>query len=1171
MHDAALHKKAAAATAPWSAWRAQADRVAADKVSGRHRPLLFAWTPHALCSIRRNLPFVAAAARDRAVTPAIETVTTPALASTPAAGAPADQAHASMSRGDAVLALQSALEAESRAAKSREAELRRSRDFLEFAQTAGGFGVFDLDLLTERMHGTALFFELLGLPPGDLTLTQSEWLATIHPADFEPFVERFRAAVETDGQYDHEHRSLIVDGGFRWLAARGRVLADRPGEARHLIGTITDITARRALEDRLRNTSESLSIAQTVAGVATFDLNYATQHHFATGNFFELLRLPCATPLADRDGLLIHVHAQDRERIRRAPFDATPQNPSYACEYRVVLEDGAVRWVGEKASVSHDACGTLARIVGAIVDITDLKRTEAVLNLTEKRLERAVRGTQDGLWEVDLINDTAWYGPRFEALLGFAIGEITTARLSFEALVHPEDRALRDEMRRNHLERDAVYDVEFRIRHKAGHYEWVRSRGQCERDSTGKAINVAGSIQLVTDRKRAEQATLEAKLAAEAASRAKSVFLANVSHEIRTPMNGVIGMSDILAETELDDTQREYLTIIRGNAEALLSLINDVLDLSKIEADRLELEQLEFSVRDVIYQTVAATSFQAATKGIELIVDIDADVPFLVTGDPGRVRQIVMNLCGNAIKFTHEGHVLLRISCEPTEVEKIVLRIEVSDTGIGVPADRIDRLFQTFSQVDSSTTRHYGGSGLGLSIVKRLAELMDGAVGVRSEAGHGSCFWVTLRVKTVQLQPSTAMHGTGSRILIVDDVAPSRRSIASKLAIFGYESVSVDGVDAALAHLANDTNFAVVVADELMPRRGGLDLLAAMRTDPRLDKIKFVLMCLFAGDAPDLQGQYGPDAVALKPVRGKAFGRLIDGVITGRAPRKPVIPAPKPAVEADNCVTGVYRTLGPPAESMLASATDTRLRPLLLTFPGRRILLVEDNPVNQRVAKRVLQKLLVDATIANNGAEALERIHAETFDAVLMDCQMPVMDGFTASRRIREAEKQRGNGVRLPIIALTANVMSEDRQNCIAAGMDAHVGKPIELSLLAQCLERFLGQGRAAPAVDIKALRALTDGDADFERELIATFIESGEKNVADIVAALAARDYETIARRAHALKSAGANIHASALSETAAQLERAVRSNAIGEIAGLVQRIGADLSSVNEELRRAG
>jgi signal transduction histidine kinase/DNA-binding response OmpR family regulator len=726
-------------------------------------------------------------------------------------------------------------------------------------------------------------------------------------------------------------------------------------------------------------------------------------------------------------------------------------------------------------------------------------------------------------------------------------------------------------MRRSHLEHKAVYDVEFRIRHKAGHYEWVRSRGQCERDATGKAIHLAGSIQLVTDRKRAEQATLEAKLAAEAASRAKSVFLANVSHEIRTPMNGVIGMSDILAETELDDTQREYLTIIRGNAEALLSLINDVLDLSKIEADRLELEQLEFNLRDVIYQTVAATSFQAATKGIELVVDIDAAVPFLVTGDPGRVRQIVMNLCGNAIKFTHEGHVHLHIAAEPTEVEKIVLRIEVTDTGIGIPADRIDRLFQTFSQVDSSTTRHYGGSGLGLSIVKRLAELMDGTVGVRSEVGRGSCFWVTLHVKTVQLQPSSAAFGTGKRILVVDDVEPSRRSIATKLKYFSYDAEAVDGVDAALARLAVDRRFDVVLADELMPKRGGLDLLDAMRADPRLDAVKFVLMCLFAGDEPDVQGQHRCDAVALKPIRGKALAKLIDAVITGGAPRSPILPAPTPAAEAGTCVTGVYRTLSPPSESILAATADTRLQPALLAFPGRRILLVEDNPVNQRVAKRVLQKLAVDVSIANNGAEALERIHAEDFDAVLMDCQMPVMDGFTASRRIREAEKRRGNGVRLPIIALTANVMSEDRQNCIAAGMDAHLGKPIELRLLAQCLERFLGHGTAAPAVDIEALRALTDGDEDFERELIATFIESGDKNIADIVAALAAGDYETIGRRAHALKSASANIHALGLSETAAKLERAVRSNAIGEIDRLVQRVGADLSSVNDELRRAG
>ncbi len=498
--------------------------------------------------------------------------------------------------------------------KRREAELIRSRDFLEFAQAAGGFGVFDLNLVSRRMTGSALFFELLGIAAGDMSLSQGQWLATIHPEDFVEFLDQFNDAVKANGDYRAEYRSLRADGSYRWLASRGRVLSEAHGQPRRLVGTVSDVTERKALEAKLRDASHSLLIAQTNAGIATFDFNFADKKYFATDNYHALRALPAGTRLDDFQTLLDQVHPEDRDQMRGAPYEASPDDCFYRSEYRVV-QDGIARWVGEKASVTRDASGRITRILGAIVDISDLKRTEAVLDLTKGRLERAVRGTQDGLWEVEWNSDTIWYGPRFEAMLGYELGELGTKRSRFETLVHPEDVDLRRTVLSNHVKHNTPYDVEYRVRHKAGHYEWVRSRGQAERDAAGNPLFLAGSIHLITERKLAEQAILDAKLAAEAASRAKSSFLANVSHEIRTPMNGVIGMSDILAETPLDETQREYLSIIRSSASALLSLINDVLDLSKIEADRLELEAVDFNVRDFLYQTVGATGISGRRQG----------------------------------------------------------------------------------------------------------------------------------------------------------------------------------------------------------------------------------------------------------------------------------------------------------------------------------------------------------------------------------------------------------------------------------------------------------------------------------------------------------------------------------------------------------------------------
>ena len=376
----------------------------------------------------------------------------------------------------------------------------------------------------------------------------------------------------------------------------------------------------------------------------------------------------------------------------------------------------------------------------------------------------------------------------------------------------------------------------------------------------------------------------------------------------------------------------------------------------------------------------------------------------------------------------------------------------------------------------------------------------------------------------------------GSKILIVDDIPAARDSLAAKLNLYQYATVLVGSVDEALQRLAQDS-FDLVLADELMPMRGGLDLLKALRTAARHARVPFILMSLFGAEHDTAEREYRPDVVGLKPIRAVLLANLVDQVLTGKTPHAPNIKTSQRA---------------------------------LTTFRGNKILLVEDNPVNQRVAQRILQNLAAEVTIANNGAEALERMAAANFDAVLMDCQMPVMDGFTATQRIRESELSRGTK-RLPIIALTANVMSEDREKCLAAGMDAHLGKPIETAQVIEALSRFLKVPATAPAIDRGALKELTGGDAQFERELAETFVSSGDQCLAEIIAALKASDFDTVRKRAHSLKGASANIHARELSQAASSLENAVRENALPTIRGLVTELSEKLAAVNAELRQVG
>ncbi len=424
-------------------------------------------------------------------------------------------------------------------------------------------------------------------------ITQEQWLASVHPDDLETLVHDLSEARKSGGEYHTQYRSLRGDGRIIWVASSGRVLLDTQGQPTRMVGTMVDVSRRRQIEEKLRTTAESLSIAQAAGRIATYDVNHETGQSVISSNFSEITGLSQTQGALRGTEWLNLVHPEDRLKVLTPRVERIAGGFAVSREYRIILPDGTLRWVDERTKQTLGASGEVVRRTGVMIDITTRKQAEFALREAEIRLERAVRGASDGLWEWAVTDNTLWYAPRFRELLGYAEKELAPTLAAFNELVHPEDRERLEEVTREHFEREAPYDVELRIRAAQGHYEWVRSRAVAERDAKGNVLRLAGSIQIITDRKRAEAALIEATTAAELASRTKSEFLANMSHEIRTPMNGVIGMTELLLDTPLDRTQREYVEIIRGSGAALLSLINDILDFSKIEAGAMTLEQID--------------------------------------------------------------------------------------------------------------------------------------------------------------------------------------------------------------------------------------------------------------------------------------------------------------------------------------------------------------------------------------------------------------------------------------------------------------------------------------------------------------------------------------------------------------------------------------------------
>ncbi len=1021
------------------------------------------------------------------------------------------------------------------------------------ASRSSSEGHWDYDFGTETVWCSATHEELLGHPSRDSRIPAVEFRSRVHAEDQARAAEAFEMHIARGTPYDVQVRMRTAGGDWRWFRTRGAVERDELGRLSSFAGSLIDVHEERLAQDELRRVRTRLerAIHGTQDGLWEWDITGGAL--WMSPRYCELLgyderELAVATA-AD---MLERVHPEDRGRINEATQAHLDRDAPYDLEVRMRTRDGTYRWFRIRGTVERDDSGGPLRLSGSTQDITRRKTAEAARIEAEQRLERAIRGSSDGFFEYSVPEERMWYSPRVGEMLGYPAGEPTPRLIE---LMTPEDRERVEDAVQRHFRGEAPYDIVYPLRTRQGEWRWFRARGLCERDAAGKPTRFSGSVQDITTQREAEAALVAAKEVAAAANRAKSEFLANMSHEIRTPMNGVLGMTELLLDTELVPVQREFTETIRTSAISLLGVLNDILDLSKIEADKLEIEQVEMDVRECVEDVGTMMAVQAAAKNLELIVNVDPTIPDLVLGDPHRLRQILTNLVGNAVKFTQQGEIVLEALVVGVQAGKALLNFEVRDSGAGMSPEVMDRLFQPFVQADASTTRRYGGTGLGLSIVKRLVELMGGRVGVASQSGAGSTFTFTLPCPLVDgAVSSAAVESVSPRersVLVVDDNATNQRVLCGQLRPAGYAVETAGSVVQALEQLVRSARegkcFDVVIADDQMPDCDGPQLATRLRSFPELGATRLIMLTSLDrhGNLERLS-ELGFAGYLTKPVRGRELRACIERVLELDADREAVLPSRRVVTRGSLAFEkGAPRYRG-------------------------RVLVVEDNSVNQQVTRRFLERLGCEVAIAENGQRAVEFCARERYDLILMDVQMPIMDGLAATREIRKHEEPDRH---VPIIALTASAMTDELERCIAAGMDGLLTKPLEPLRLGETLARHgLGgeSGAAiaplpsmrpgAPAIDLARLRTLVGDDSEFLQELCRTFLASSGRIVEELRRALADEDRALLGTLAHKLRGGSGSVCAQRVGDLASVLERGSATRPAGELGEYVDQIGAAL-----------
>jgi len=856
------------------------------------------------------------------------------------------------------------------------------------------------------------------------------------------------------------------------------------------------------------------------------------------------------------DAALFHdiVHPDDRDMMMRHTSDSLrrEQHIPHSLDFRIIRRDGEIRWINHVCQPVHSDDKRLLGRRASNRDITERRRMEQALSEEEARFRYIYENAPVMMHSIDVQGIVRNVNGRWLEEMGYSRDEVIGRKIGFAMTRESANVALNIIVPQ--FWRDGkVRNVEYQYVKKDGNVIDVILDSTVMNDPAWGQVSLS-TVRDVTARKKAERDLVAARESAEQANRAKSEFLANMSHEIRTPINGIIGMTELTLNTQLTPEQREYLETVEMSAESLLRLINDFLDFSKIEAGKLDIVAMDFSLRDFIGNTMSTLAVHAHRKGLELIYHIPSTTPDALTGDPGRLRQVLVNVVGNAVKFTDRGEVVVRVETDSEDENELRLHFSVSDTGIGIPLDKQKKIFQTFEQVDTSTSRKYGGTGLGLAISSQLVEKMGGNIWVESEPNKGSTFHFIVHLR-LQSQPAHTpvveemADLKDLPLLVVDDNATNRRILEETVLQWGMKPTVVDSGRTALAAMEVAYNvgrpFKLVLTDCMMPEMDGFQLTERINQDSRI-KTATIIMLTSAGERGDASRcvNLGISAYLLKPIKQSDLFFTVSKVLQG-----------PPSPETQSLITR-------------HSIRESRRR--------LRILLAEDNPVNQKVAARMLERMGHTVSIAENGTEVLSAVEKQNFDLILMDIQMPEVDGFDATRSIRERETSTGEHI--PIVAMTAHAMKGDKEKCIQAGMDGYVAKPINVQQLFESIESLFHDRQAAeepsevPAaagepLDTTKILERIGGDRELLRELAGLFVGDCPRMLSDIQDAVRDGNADALQKAAHALKGSVGNFTAEAAVQVAFRLEMMGRNQDMTDAAQALKELEREIGRVREGL----